>query len=311
VSSPPSHDHKTLGTLASLGAFALWGVLVVYWKALQHVSAYEILAHRIVWSLVFTAGLLTLYRGWSSVTRLLQSPRAAALLAVSSLLVGSNWLTYIWSVTHDRIVEASLGYYITPLVNVALGAIFLRERLRAVQVAAFVLAGAGVANLLIVQGSVPWIAVVLSVTFGFYCLIRKVATLESLPGLVAETAVLTLPAGGFLVYLAANGGGAAGHCNWQTDALLLGAGLVTATPLLLFVYGARRISMAAMGIIQYSSPTGALLLAVLVYGEPFDQARKTTFAFIWAALAVYSVHAVMVSRRSQAAKPVNAPDFDS
>jgi EamA domain-containing membrane protein RarD len=126
----PDHDHKTLGTLAALAAFSMWGVLVVYWKALLHVSAYEILAHRIVWSLLFTAVLLTLYRGWRDVARLLKSPRDAGLLALSSLLVSSNWLTYIWSVTHDHIVEASLGYYITPLVNVALGTLFLRERLR-------------------------------------------------------------------------------------------------------------------------------------------------------------------------------------
>jgi chloramphenicol-sensitive protein RarD len=307
----PDHDHKTLGVFASLGAFAMWGVLVVYWKALQHVSAYEILAHRIVWSLLFTAILLTLCRGWSDVARVLKSPRDVGLLCLSSLLVGSNWLTYIWSVTHGRIVEASLGYYITPLVNVALGTIFLRERLRAVQVAAFLLAGAGVANLLIQQHTVPWIAILLSVTFGFYGLIRKIATLESLPGLVAETAVLTLPAGGFLLYLAANGSGAAGHCGMRTDALLIGAGLVTSTPLLLFAYGARRISMAAMGIIQYVSPTGALLLAVLVYGEPFDAARKTTFALIWVALAIYSIHAIITSRRSQAAEPVTTPDCDS
>jgi chloramphenicol-sensitive protein RarD len=192
-----------------------------------------------------------------------------------------------------------------------LGTIFLRERLRAVQVAAFLLAGAGVANLLIQQHTVPWIAILLSVTFGFYGLIRKIATLESLPGLVAETAVLTLPAGGFLLYLAANGSGAAGHCGMRTDALLIGAGLVTSTPLLLFAYGARRISMAAMGIIQYVSPTGALLLAVLVYGEPFDAARKTTFALIWVALAIYSIHAIITSRRSQAAEPVTTPDCDS
>lgn len=311
MSNPAGPDHKTLGVFASLGAFILWGVLVVYWKALQHVSAYEILAHRIVWSLVFTAILLTLYRGWGEVARLLKSRRDAALLCLSSLLVGSNWLVYIWSVTHGRIVEASLGYYITPLVNVALGIIFLGERLRAVQVAAFLLAGAGVVNLLIQQQAVPWIAVLLSVTFGFYGLIRKVATLESLPGLVAETAMLTLPAAGFLIYLAANGSGAAGQVDLKTDALLVGAGMVTATPLLLFAYGARRISMAAMGILQYLSPTGALLLAVLVYGEPFDPARKLTFAFIWVALAAYSVHAVVSARRNPAGDTVKVADFDA
>jgi chloramphenicol-sensitive protein RarD len=302
----PDHDHKTLGTLAALAAFSMWGVLVVYWKALQHVNAYEILAHRIVWSLLFTAVLLTLCRGWRDVARLLKSPRDAGLLALSSLLVSSNWLTYIWSVTHDHIVEASLGYYITPLVNVALGTIFLRERLRPAQVAAFVLAGIGVANLLIAQGTVPWISLLLAITFGFYALVRKVATLESLPGLVAETTVLTLPAGGYLLYLAANGGGAACRVSWQTDLLLFGAGIVTATPLLLFAYGARRISMAAVGIIQYLSPTCALLLAVLVYGEPFDQARKTTFAFIWVALALYSIHAFVVSRQRLASEATAA-----
>jgi chloramphenicol-sensitive protein RarD len=310
VSNPVGPDHKTLGVVASLGAFVLWGLLVVYWKALQHVSAYEILAHRIVWSLVFTAILLTLYRGWGEVARLLKSRRDAALLCISSLLVGANWLTYIWSVTHGRIVEASLGYYITPLVNVALGVIFLGERLRAVQVVAFLLAGAGVANLLIQQKAVPWIAIVLSVTFGFYGLIRKVATPESLPGLVAETAMLTLPAAGFLIYLAANGSGALGRVDLKTDVLLVGAGLVTAMPLLLFAYGARRISMASVGILQYIGPTCGLLLAVLVYGEPFDSARKTTFALIWVALAVYSIHAVVIRRRNPAGDAVKVPDFE-
>jgi chloramphenicol-sensitive protein RarD len=309
VSNPVGPDHKTLGVFASLGAFILWGVLVIYWKALQHVSAFEILAHRIVWSLVFTAVLLTLCRGWGDVMRLLKSRRDAALLCVSALLVSTNWLTYIWAVTNGRIVEASLGYYITPLVNVALGIIFLGERLRTIQVVAFLLAGAGVANLLIQQHAVPWIAVVLSVTFGFYGLIRKVATLESLAGLVFETAVLTLPAAGFLIYLAANGSGAIGRVDAKTDLLLVGAGLVTATPLLLFAYGARRISMASIGILQYIGPTCGLLLAVFVYGESFDMARRITFACIWVALAVYSAHAIFIARRNPA-EVAQVADFE-
>lgn len=287
-----SRSHAA-GTLCTGLAFVLWGALPVYWKALQQVDSLEIIAHRIVWSLAFTAALVTFLGLWRGVARALRSRRSAGLLVLSSTLLTLNWLTYVWGVNHGQIVETSLGYFITPLVNVALGVIFLRERLRPAQVAAFLLAGGGVIYLIVRQGRFPWIAFALAGSFAFYGLLRKTAALESLPGLTAETAMLTVPAGVFLAALAWNGGGGLGHADAWTHVLLVGTGLVTAVPLLLFAHGARRIRLSTVGILQYLSPTGTFLLGVLVYHEAFDPARVVAFVLIWVALAIYAAESVL------------------
>ena len=289
---PSSRAHGA-GTLCTGLAFALWGALPVYWKALQQVDSLEIIAHRILWSLAVTAALVTFLGLWRGVAGALRSRRSAGLLLLSSTLLTLNWLTYVWGVNNNQIVETSLGYFITPLVNVALGVIFLRERLRPAQIAAFLLAGGGVIYLIVRQGRFPWIAFALAGTFAFYGLLRKTAALESLPGLTAETAMLTVPAGVFLAALAWRGGGGLGHADTWTHVLLVGTGLVTAVPLLLFAYGARRIRLSTVGILQYLSPTGTFLLGVLVYHEAFDPARVVAFVLIWVALAIYATESLL------------------
>jgi chloramphenicol-sensitive protein RarD len=294
------------GALATGLSFVLWGLLPVYWKALEEVGALEIIAHRIVWSLGLTALLVSVRGLWGEIFRSLGSRRQAGRLLLSAALLSANWFIYVWGVNHGQILETSLGYFVTPLVNAALGVIFLRERLRAAQVAAFALAGAGVANLIVMQGRFPWIALALAGTFAFYGLMRKTAVLESLPGLAAETALLTVPAGIYMAFLAAGGKGALGHADWRTHLLLIGTGVVTAIPLLLFAHGARRIRLTTVGILQYLSPTGTFLLGVLAFHEEFSRARAFTFAMIWIALAIYAAETIHRARR-EASEATRAP----
>ena len=295
---PAARGHAA-GAIATAMSFILWGALPVYWKALESVDAVEIIAHRVVWSLAFTAVLVSGRRLWGQVLRAVRSWRAAGMLALSATLLSLNWLTYVWGVNSGRILETSLGYFITPLVNVALGVIFLRERLRPAQIAAFLLAGGGVVWEIVVRGQLPWVAAALAVTFAFYGLMRKTAALESLPGLAAETAMLTVPAGIFIAALFFSGGGAVGHSDWRTHLLLVGTGVVTAVPLLLFAYGARRIRMITVGVLQYLSPAGTFLLGVLKYEEKFDRQRMVTFVLVWIAVAIYVAEGIVRARRER------------
>jgi chloramphenicol-sensitive protein RarD len=301
-----SKGSRAEGAMATGLSFVLWGLLPLYWKALAGAGAVEIIAHRIVWSLAFTAILVSARGLWGSIVRVAASPRQVARLVLSAALLSANWLIYVWGVNSGRILETSLGYFVTPLVNVALGVVFLRERLRAAQVAALALAAAGVLNQIVAQGQFPWIALGLAATFAFYGLMRKTAVLDSLPGLAAETAMLTIPAGYYLAVLAGSGAGALGHASWTTHLLLAGTGVVTAVPLLLFAFGARRIRMTTVGILQYLSPTGTFLLGTLVYHETFDRTRAVTFCLIWIALAIYAAEGVRFSRREAAGARLRA-----
>jgi len=296
---PSSRSARAEGALATGASFVLWGLLPVYWKALKEAGALEIIAHRIVWSLAFTAVLVSARGLWGEIIRALRSWRQAIRLAASATLLSANWLVYVWGVNHDRILETSLGYFITPLMNVALGVIFLRERLRTTQMVALALAAAGVGNLILAQ-RLPWVALGSASTFAFYGLLRKTAVLDSLPGLAAETAMLTVPACVYLAALAIGGAGALGHTGPWTHLLLVGTGVVTAVPLLLFAFGARRVRMTTVGIFQYLSPTGTFFLAVLVYHETFDRVQAVTFGLTWAAVALYAVDGIRQARRERA-----------
>lgn len=276
------------GVMAGLGAFAAWGLLPVYWKALQGVFPVEILCHRIVWSLVFVAGILTFQGRWREALAPFRSGRDVFLLLCSSLLIGGNWLLYIWAVTANRVVETSLGYYINPLVSVLLGFVFLRERMRPLQYVAIALATAGVANSMLGYGQLPWVALSLAVSFGLYGLIRKIAAVASMPGLFLETLLLSPLAAAYLVYLYWSGDMAFLHVSRTTDALLIGAGAVTSLPLLGFAFSARCIRLSTLGILQYLGPSLAFILGVFVYKEPFTSGHLVTFVCIWAGLAVFS-----------------------
>jgi chloramphenicol-sensitive protein RarD len=293
----PSSRSPQQGIVAGILAYTLWGLLPVYWKALQAVPPLEILCHRTIWSLAFVLLVLAARKRWAWVRQVRASPRTLLMSLGSACLLSLNWLTYIWAVNSGHIVDSSLGYFIAPLVNVLLGVLFLRERLRLWQMVAIGSAALGVLILTLGYGAFPWIALSLAFTFGFYGLLRKVSPLASLEGLSLETAVLSLPAAAYLIYQDAAGGASFGHSGAATALLLAGTGVVTALPLLLFAKAARQVTLATIGILQYIAPTLQLAFGVLVYGETFTPARLLGFAPIWLALAIYSLEGVHHERQ--------------
>lgn len=284
-----------IGIVYAALAYAAWGLFPLYFHQLAGIPALEVVVHRTVWSLVFVLGVLLVRRHWGWI-RLLQ-PRVLGAFALSALLLSGNWLTYVWAVQHQHVVDASLGYFILPLVNVALGYVFLRERPRPGQWLAVAVAAAGVLWLTVQTGRLPWIALVLAVTFGFYGLLRKVASLGALEGLALETMLLAPLGLGALAWWSAQGQGVLVQGNASAIGWLLLAGPLTAIPLLLFAAGARRIPLTTLGILQYISPTLQFALGVWVFHEPFEMARLAGFVLIWAALAVYSVEGWLAAGR--------------
>ncbi len=278
------------GILQAISAYVVWGLLPVYWKAVQAVPPTQILAHRIFWSFILLCGVVTVRREWKLLAELARDGRTLRYHAVAAALLTVNWLTYIYGVNTDRIVETSLGYYVNPLVSVFLGVVVLHERLARAQWVAVGLAVGGVAVFTVLAGRLPWIAVVLAVTFGFYGLVKKQAQASAVPGLTLETGVVLVPAFAWLCGAELQGKGALGHSDALTNALLVGAGVVTALPLLLFSAAARKVRLSTMGLLQYVSPTCALLLGVLCYHEPFGAARMAGFALIWIGLGLFWWH---------------------
>lgn len=281
----------------AVGAYFLWGVFPLYWKALQAIPATQILAHRMAWSVLVVALLLALQGGWSWIRAALSNRKILLTFFITGSLLAVNWFLYIWAVNTDRVVEASLGYFINPLVNVVLGGLFLGETLRRGQRWAVGLAAGGVAYLTFGYGQPPWIALVLAFTFGFYGLLRKTASLGSLRGFALETMLFFPLVAGYLVWVEKQGMGAFGHYGWKLDLLLAFAGVATAAPLLLFASGARRLSLSTLGLLQYIAPTLQFLIGVFVYGEPVGHDRLLAFALIWAALALYSAEGLYHGRR--------------
>ena len=285
------------GILAGIGAYTFWGLFPIYWRLLEKDPAIEILAHRMVWSMLFVAVLMTVQREWRWLGEALRNRKTVLVYTLAAILLAVNWFTYIWAVNAGYVVEASLGYFINPLVNFLLGVIFLGEKLRPGQVAAVILAGLGVVYLTVSYGSLPWISLVLAFTFGMYGLIKKTAVLESMHGFSLETMVLFLPALAYLLYRESAGVGAFGHQGVMTTTLLVLAGPVTSIPLLMFGYAARRIPLSMLGFIQYIAPTLQFLLGVFVYAEPFPPARLVGFSIIWLALLIYSLESVFFGRK--------------
>ncbi len=283
-----THTQGRDGVVAALTAYLIWGLVPIFFKHLAHVSALEIIAHRIVWSLLLVGALLQFTQGFAAVREAMAKPRRLARVALGAALVMTNWLVFVWAVNAGRILETSLGYFIGPLLSVAFGIALLGERLRPLQTAALTLAALGVANEAWRVGHIPIVSLTLATTFGLYGLLRKRLPMDAASGLFVETAVATPFAGGYLLWLAAQGQGAFGKDS-ATDGLLLASGLITAVPLLLFAIGARRLRLTTMGFLQYLAPSITFLLAVLVYAEPMSLVRGATFAAIWAGLALYSL----------------------
>lgn len=275
------------GILAATGAFTIWGVLPVYWKLLQEVPAYEILCHRMSWSLVLTLGLVFLTGRRAVFRQALKVRKNLITFTATGLLLALNWLLYIWAVNAGFIVEASLGYFINPLINVFFGMIFFQEKMRPVQWFALFLAFLGVLYLTFYYGRFPWIALVLAVSFAIYGLLHKQNSLGALDGLCLETGVLFLPATAILIGLMCTGGGSFGRIDLSGSLLLIGTGVITTVPLLLFGYAAHKIPLSTLGLFQYLAPSINLLLGVFIYGEEFPRARMIGFMLIWGALAIF------------------------
>jgi chloramphenicol-sensitive protein RarD len=284
------------GTWNAVGAYTFWGLLPVYWKCLQHVPAPQVLCHRIIWSFLTLLVLIMILRKWNAFRTAVEGLYVLRAYAAAAVLIGMNWFTYIWAVNAGFIVETSLGYFINPLLSVLLGVVFFRERLRPWQWFTIGLAAVGVLYLTIAYGTLPWIALTLAITFGLYGLVKKIAPLESLYGLTLETGILLLPAFMFLLYSDRTGRGAFLHAGAISDVLLVGAGFITAVPLLMFSSAARRLLLSLIGVLQYIVPTLQLLLGVLVYREPFTIVKLIGFGIVWIALIVYAVEGLIVHR---------------
>lgn len=297
---------KQKGTACAIGAYLAWGVLPVYWKLLQAVPARQILAHRIVWSLLFLLFLLLARRELRSLVPA-RKPRTLAIYVLASAVLALNWFLYIWAVNTGRIVETSFGYFINPLISVLLGVVFLRERLRLSQWLAMAIAAAGVAYIAWRHAGLPWIALVLACSFALYGLMKKTAPLPALPGLTLETALLWIPALAFLGFEEAHGRSAFLHAAWPLTLLLAFTGVVTALPLLLFSAAARSVPLSTLGLLQYLSPSCQLLIGLWAYGEPFDPGHAVGFGLIWTALAVYWVEGVWHNARSKPPGIVPSP----
>jgi chloramphenicol-sensitive protein RarD len=280
------------GLIQGALAYGLWGVVPAYWKLLEHVGPVELIAHRAVWGLFAFAAITIAYGQGVDLRRTLRDPRRVGVMAVSAALLASNWLLFVWATLNGHLLDASLGYFINPLLSVALGTIVLGERLRRLQWLAIALATIGVSLLTWRLGHVPWISLVLALTFGLYGLVRKTAHVEALVGSTIET-VLMVPVA--IVYLGSLGGGAVIH-GGTTALLLVGTGVITAVPLVLFTSAARALPLSVLGFLQYLAPTGQFLLAVLFYGEPLAHDRLLAFVWIWAGLIVFSIDLVNAGR---------------
>jgi len=291
------------GTWYAVTAYVLWGITPIFWNELRGIPAVELLAHRILWSLPLLLLVIALRRRWATLRRVFSSPRTAATAAAAGGLLAVNWGVYVWAVTSNHIVDASLGYYINPLVSVALGVVVLHERLRPAQKAAVAIAAVGVTGMAVMLQVVPWISLTLAFSFGFYGLLKKrEAAAPPLEGLLGETTVLTLPA---VVYLGMLAGAGTGHfgSDLSTSLLLAAAGAVTVFPLLLFGAAAQRIPLSTIGLLQYLAPTLQLLVGVWLYGESMGPANLFGFVTVWIALVLYSVDTVRAGRLAAAEAP--------
>lgn len=286
------------GVWYAVGAYASWGLLPVYWKSLQRIPALQLLNHRIVWAFLTLCIIILFLHRRKTFQTVPLTPRLFGACLMAAVLISVNWLTYIWAVNAGFVIETSLGYFINPLLSVLMGVLFFRERLRRWQWVPVGLAAAGVLYLTFAYGSPPWIALTLAFTFALYGIVKKTAAIGSFYGLTLEMGILLLPATLYLLYLENAGQGAFLHTGAPLDILLVGSGLVTAVPFLMFAAAARRIPLLLMGILQYIAPTLQFLLGVLVYREPFTHAQLIGYGLVWAALILFGAES-WISSRSQ------------
>jgi chloramphenicol-sensitive protein RarD len=308
----PTDDERAqarIGLAYGIAAYSWWGLVAIYFKAVAHVPATEVLAHRIIWAAPMLA-ILTRMRGrWSVAVTALKDRHVILMLIGSTVLIAANWFTFIWAVANNHVAEASLGYFINPLVNILLGFLFLGERLRRIQWACVALAAAGVSYQTYAAGSLPIVALILAMTFGLYGLMRKIARVDALVGLTLECVLLFPLALTYGVYMVLGGTGEFLKGSISTNILLALGGVITAVPLLWFSNAVRRLRLATIGFLQYIAPTGQFLLAVFLYHEPFTRSKRIAFTAIWIALAIYTADSWRASKKNQkkSAGPNNEP----
>lgn len=291
-------DNYRLGIFYGLGAYLLWGVLPIYWKLLQHVEAMEILASRFLWSAVFVF-LLLLATGKLNIfmqetKAIFSTKKKACCMVLAAIMISFNWGIFIWAVEAGRIVETSMGYYISPLMNVLFGVVFLRERLAKLQIAAVSCAAVGIGVIIVHNGGLPWVALTLPLTFAFYGLLKKIIVAQPMTSILLETLLISPLAAGYLYYLSINEGTVYQSCDMNTLLLLAGAGAVTATPMLLFTACARKLPLNIVGFLQYISPSISLTIGVLIYDEPFTGTTAAAFGCIWAGLALFILSQIRI-----------------
>ncbi len=289
------------GFLYALATYILWALFPIYWKQLHHISADQVLGHRVIWSFIMLAVVILLLGKKDEFRAKLNAQNFRA-HGWASLLLSVNWLTYVWAVNTGYIVESSLGYFINPLFSVFLGMVFLKEKLRPLQWVPITLAGIGVLYLTIVYGRLPWIALLLAFSFGVYGLLKKKSTLGSLYGLSLETGIMFLPALGYLIFLSSQGENVFIHADMTTGLYLIGSGAVTAIPLLLFAQAAQRIPLTMIGLMQYIAPAGQFLIGVLLYKEEFTSSQAIGFGIVWLALIIFATESWMTHRKKTVAE---------
>jgi len=293
---------KNKGVLYAIGAYLMWGLFPIYWKQLETINALQLIAHRMGWSFILLILFVLLTRQWNNFRSVAFDAKTIRIYLIAAVLISINWFTYVWAVNHNFVVETSLGYYINPLFSVLLGVIFFRERLRLVQWIPITLAAIGVIYLTVTYGSLPWIALTLAFSFGLYGMVKKTAPLNSLHGLTLETGLLFLPALAYLIFCETTGQGAFLHSSQLQNSMMVGAGLVTTVPLLLFSAAAPRVPLTTIGILQYINPTMQFLLGVLIYKEPFTHNDLIGFGLVWAGLILFWAEGLF-ARRNIAPEP--------
>jgi chloramphenicol-sensitive protein RarD len=291
------------GFIYAIGAYISWGLFPIYWKWLQHVSAIQVISHRIVWSFLVLLTIILFTWQFRAFRQTGFKPPVVWISLLSASLIGVNWLVYVWAVNADFIVEASLGYFINPLLSVLIGIVFLRERLRLFQWIPITLATLGVIYLSIVYGRIPWIAFTLALSFSFYGLLKKLSPIGSIHGLTIETGILFIPAVLYLLYMDISGSGQFLRSNLTTNLLLIGSGLITTITLMMFSSAAQILPLSILGVMEYIAPTLAFLLGVLIYKEPFDWVQLIGFGIIWIALILFAVEGFLVRRNILAGAP--------
>jgi chloramphenicol-sensitive protein RarD len=286
------------GILLAVSAYIFWGLHPVYWKLLQNVPSIEIVSHRIFWSLIFFIFIISFHKNWKELRSKLRKNKNKISIYLPAFLIGSNWAMYIWAVNAGYVIETSLGYFISPLVSVLLGVLILKESLRKIQWIAVLITGIGVLIMTFYYGQFPWISIYLAVTWGTYGMLRKKSPLNAVEGLTLETTVLSVPAIAYFIYLSIKGTGSF-LSDTPTSLLLIGAGVTSGFPLLLFISGARKVRLSLIGILQYIYPTLIFLLGVFVYNEALSNAKIIGFIFIWIALIVYTIEGTSFLKRKE------------